>query len=191
MKLQEYFLCAKENKNNFIQQYILFHSSLRYAFTQVLRMHVLRLVCKHVTWTILMMSLLSFWALNVSVALLTIQGQKALRFNQEYLNLCSEDEWRFYGFGTIWGWVIHDGIFVFGWTITLRKNITASKASPDWRRFWTRKLFMACPSSEQQMSSMRNPSCSKALIWWKVDKALAWYFTGISCREMQSSWLKC
>ncbi len=41
---------------------------------------------------ILTMSLLPFWALNVSVALLSMQGQKALGFHQKYLNLCSENE---------------------------------------------------------------------------------------------------
>ncbi len=39
-----------------------------------------------------MMSYLPFWALNVSVALLSMQGQKALGFHQKYLNLCSEDD---------------------------------------------------------------------------------------------------
>ncbi len=72
-----------------------------------------------VTWTILTMSLLPFWALNISVALLSMQGQKALEFHQKYLNLCSEDEHRSYGFGTSWGWVIYDRIFIFGWTIPL------------------------------------------------------------------------
>ncbi len=38
------------------------------------------------------MSLLPFWALNVSVALLSMEGQKALRFDQKHLNLYSEDE---------------------------------------------------------------------------------------------------
>ncbi len=38
------------------------------------------------------MSLLPFWALNVSVVLLSMQGQKALGFCQKYLNLFSEDE---------------------------------------------------------------------------------------------------
>ncbi len=38
------------------------------------------------------MFLLPFWALNVIVALLFFQDQKALGFNQKYLNLCSEDE---------------------------------------------------------------------------------------------------
>ncbi len=38
------------------------------------------------------MPLQPFWALNVSVVLLSMQGQKALGFDQEYLNLSSEDE---------------------------------------------------------------------------------------------------
>ncbi len=33
-----------------------------------------------------MMSLLPFWVLNVSVVLLSMQGQKALGFHQKYLN---------------------------------------------------------------------------------------------------------
>ncbi len=53
---------------------------------------------------------------NILVTLLSMQGQRALRFHQKYLNLCSEDEWRSYGFGTTWGWVINDRIFIFGRT---------------------------------------------------------------------------
>ncbi len=33
-----------------------------------------------------------FWALNVVVPLLSMQDQKALGFNQKYLNLWSKDE---------------------------------------------------------------------------------------------------
>ncbi len=36
---------------------------------------------------------------NISVALLSVEGQRALRFYQKYLNLCSEDEQMSYGFG--------------------------------------------------------------------------------------------
>ncbi len=43
-----------------------------------------------------------------------LEGQRALRFKQNYLNLCSEDERRSYGFGTTSGWVINDRIFIFG-----------------------------------------------------------------------------
>ncbi len=43
-----------------------------------------------------MMSLLPFWVLNVSAALLSMQGQKALGLQQKYLNLCSEDGRRSY-----------------------------------------------------------------------------------------------
>ncbi len=60
-----------------------------------------------------MMSLLPFWALKVVVALLSMQGQKALGFHQKYLHLCSELE-QVQG-----GWVVSDIIFIFGWTIPL------------------------------------------------------------------------
>ncbi len=56
---------------------------------------------------------------NITVTLMFTQNQKALRFHQKYLNLCSEDERRSYGFGTTWGWVINDWIFIFGWTTPL------------------------------------------------------------------------
>ncbi len=58
---------------------------------------------------------LPFWALNV----LSMQDQKALGFHQKYLNLCYEDEQQSYGFGTTWGWVINDRIFIFGFTTPL------------------------------------------------------------------------
>ncbi len=37
---------------------------------------------------------------NISVVLLSMEGLKALGLYQKYLNLCSEDERRSYGFGT-------------------------------------------------------------------------------------------
>ncbi len=55
MKLQEYF-CVRRNKNiNFIQQFLLSYST---------------------------MSLLPSWALNISVALLSMQGLKVCGFHQ-------------------------------------------------------------------------------------------------------------
>ncbi len=68
------------------------------------------------TWTVSPMPLLLSGTGNITVALLSMQGQRALRFHQKYLNLCSEDEQRSYGFGTTWGWVINDRIFILGWT---------------------------------------------------------------------------
>ncbi len=62
----------------------------------------------------------SFCTLIVVISLLSMEGQRALRFHQKYLNLCSEDERRSYAFGTTWGWVINDRIFIFGWTNPLR-----------------------------------------------------------------------
>ncbi len=45
---------------------------------------------------------------NIAVALLSTEGQRARRFDQKYLHLCSEDERRSYGFGTTSGGVIND-----------------------------------------------------------------------------------
>ncbi len=36
---------------------------------------------------------------NIAVALLSMQGQRVLRFNQKYINLCSEEERMSYGCG--------------------------------------------------------------------------------------------
>ncbi len=44
---------------------------------------------------------LPFGALNMVVALLSMQDQKPLGFQQKYLNLYSEYEQRSYGFETI------------------------------------------------------------------------------------------
>ncbi len=55
----------------------------------------------------------TFLALNVAVALLSMEGQKAIGFHQKYLNLCYKDEQRSYGFGTKWEWVINDRITFF------------------------------------------------------------------------------
>ncbi len=53
---------------------------------------------------------------NISVALLSMEGLRALRFHQKYLNLliCSEDDRRSYGFRTTSGCVINYRIFIFG-----------------------------------------------------------------------------
>ncbi len=77
MKLQEYFLCAK--KINIMTLFKDFFSSVS-VFDASLTNHD---ACTDVTWTILTISFLPFWALKVVVS---------LRFHQKYLNLCSENE---------------------------------------------------------------------------------------------------
>ncbi len=52
---------------------------------------------------------------NISVALRSMPGQKALGFHQKYLHLCS------YGFGTTWGCAINDTFLLLEWTIPLSK----------------------------------------------------------------------
>ncbi len=42
-----------------------------------------------------------------------------LPHSSEYLPLCSAEKRHPYRFGTTWGWVSDDRIFIFGWTIPL------------------------------------------------------------------------
>ncbi len=73
--------------------------------------------------------LTNFLGLERVSCVAVMQGQKALRFNKNYLNLCSEDERRSYRFGTTWGWVINDRIFIFAWTNPLKLFIIIKKFS--------------------------------------------------------------
>ncbi len=52
-----------------------------------------------------------------SVIYLAVNGtvtHKPPGFHPKYLKLCSEDKLGFYGFGTTWGYVINDKMFIFG-----------------------------------------------------------------------------
>ncbi len=80
MKLRESFLYAKKTKITLFKNY---------GWTT------------DVAWTILLMSLLPLWALNVVVPLRSIDFLDFIK----YLNLCSWDERRSYRFGSTWGWV--------------------------------------------------------------------------------------
>ncbi len=48
--------------------------------------------------------------------------QPGYKLYSEYLHLCSE-QINSYRFGTTWGWVNDDSIFIFGWTIPLKVHI--------------------------------------------------------------------
>ncbi len=61
-----------------------------------------------VTWVILTMSLLRFWALIMVVPLLSMEGQKALRFHQNiFICVPKMTEGHGTGFWTTWGGVIN------------------------------------------------------------------------------------
>ncbi len=73
--------------------------------------------------------LTTFLGLECGSCIAVYAGQKAIGFHQKYLNLCSKDERKSYGFGTTWGRVINDRIFIFGWTIPLNVDFR--------KRHWT------------------------------------------------------
>ncbi len=43
------------------------------------------------------------------------------KLSSKYLPLCSAEQRHSYRFGTTWGWVNDDRIFIFGWTIPLSR----------------------------------------------------------------------
>ncbi len=45
--------------------------------------------------------------------------QPGYKLSSAYLPLCSAEQRHSYRFGTTWGWVNDDTIFIFGWTIPL------------------------------------------------------------------------
>ncbi len=85
--------------------------------------------------------------------------------SSEYLPLCSAEQRHSYRFGTTWGWVNDDTIFIFGWTIPLiqhylktglgQKNWPFSKHLLVWQ--WWRS----------ELRTLRNgrPSAPRCLNW--------------------------
>ncbi len=73
---------------------------------------------------------------NISVVLLSTEGQRALRIHQRYLTLCSEDEQTSYRFGTTWGWVINDRTFILGWTKPLKSCFLCSSDAHGRTLLW-------------------------------------------------------
>ncbi len=96
MKLREYFLCAKKTKITFRVNRITISTLPCQSLTCV---HDTKIKVEPQTiLTDYFNAVLT--TLNLSAALLSMQGQKALGFHKKYLNLCYEDEQRSYGFGT-------------------------------------------------------------------------------------------
>ncbi len=52
--------------------------------------------------------------------------QPGYKLSSKYLPLCSAEQRNSYRFGTTWGWVNDDRIFIFGWTIPLRSSFFSS-----------------------------------------------------------------
>ncbi len=93
-----------------------------------------------VTWTVLLIYFATFLDVGTLVVLLSMKGQRALGLHQKYLNLCSEDEQRSYGFGMTWGWVINYIIFILG-KLSLRKMMHIPENQFNWMKY--NSLFTA------------------------------------------------
>ncbi len=134
MKLCEYFLCTKKTKimtlfNNFFSSMSVFNTCSRYTTTRVVLLTKepalwrTKLQLNHWCYMDYFNDVLTtFLGLErVSYIAVYAGSQKALGYHQKYLHLCSEDERRSNRFGTTWGWVINDNIFIWG-ELTLEVN---------------------------------------------------------------------
>ncbi len=72
-----------------------------------------------------------FLSLN-RVKILAVFGRvrEISEIHKKYLHLFSESEWRSYRFGTTWGWVINDRIFILGRAISLSHCSLKNMSSP-------------------------------------------------------------
>ncbi len=115
-----------------------------------------------------------------------MQGQEALGFHQKYLNLCSEDERRSHGFGTTWGGVINDSIFIFGWT-----NPLIMTSVVQWRTLTSMELsipqkFLYRKKKRKKKDTLEFLKCSvhmvllrtvRQKILWRAKNGSMWHFT--------------
>ncbi len=76
--------------------------------------------------------------------------QPGYKLSSKYLPLCSAEQRHSYRFGTTWGWVNDDRIFIFGLTIHLRIDIGSSE------QFKIKKsaLPIQCPHSWRDVSTL-------------------------------------
>ncbi len=129
MKLREYFLCTKKTKittlfHNFfssvslpytvVNKVVIFvffaHRNYSHSFITIwLNQWCYMDYCNNV--------LNNFLDLKLVSCVTVYTGSESSWTSSKIFNLCSKDEQRSSKFGTAWGWVINDGIFIFGWTI--------------------------------------------------------------------------
>ncbi len=78
--------------------------------------------------------------------------QPGYKLSSEYLPLCLAEQRNSYRFGTTWGWVNDDRIFIFGWTIPLSlawvyallKNTSVSISEDIYTVWWINLLYLDC-----------------------------------------------
>ncbi len=69
--------------------------------------------------------------------------QPGFKLTSKYLPLCSAEQRHSCRFGTTWGWVNDDRIFIFGWTIPLITHhfiLILIELDPGW--FWKNTLLL-------------------------------------------------
>ncbi len=109
-------------------------------------------------WAILTM----FLDLDRGMTLAVCGGPESSQISSKYLNVCSEDERRYYRCGTTWRWVVNDRIFIFVWTIPLKLR---------WqrKRLWVQSPPPPPPKKKKRMTKkMYSLIRFRKLFWIKA-----------------------
>ncbi len=78
--------------------------------------------------------------------------QPDYKLSSKYLPLCSAEQRNSYRFGTTWGWVNDDRIYIFGWTIPLTAVAEAS-----WLMLSSTLLFAESPDLRRPVRGVHTP----------------------------------
>ncbi len=89
--------------------------------------------------------------------------QPGYKLSSKYLPLCSAEQRNSYRFGTTWGWVNDDRIFIFGWTIPL---------SPLPLSFWPLRPLPQRVSRSRKHSNIVYHFC--AINKWGIEITFEW-----------------
>ncbi len=91
--------------------------------------------------------------------------QPGYKLSSKYLPLCSAEQRNSYRFGTTWGWVNDDRIFIFGWTIPLSSLLVPSLFSG--RRLWvvSRVLSVCYPRVLLLIAGAESALWLIAMLW--------------------------
>ncbi len=122
--------------------------------------------------------------------------QPGYKLSSKYLPLCSAEQRNSYRFGTTWGWVNDDRIFIFGWTIPLMlmgghlpppPPPAPPPPSSSSRSSSSSLLPLPLPSNTA-------PDClpvfAAQLLWtvrlhlWRLDLILVWWLSVVLCSRL-------
>ncbi len=103
--------------------------------------------------------------------------QPGYKLSSKYLHLCSAEQRHSYRFGTSWGWVNDDRIFIFGWAIPLNH--------------WSQTQFLEGHSSAQFSSNPNQTHLIQLIKLFRITRnfqaGVIWSWLELNSAELRPS----